>query len=294
VMICGEPGTGRSHVARAIHQAHDANAPFIGIDCSSTRDLELALFGRTTVPGLVEERLDVISSEGSLYHAFGGTLFLRALHEMPARIQRRLARILRDGEVNVSNGAIALSVSPVRLRLIGSTDSTEGDDSRVFAELRTRLTVHRVDLPPLRQRREDLPGLIRMVLAEICDTLRLQPKGITRQAMALLAALPWHGNFPEMQGLLRGLALKVPGGVIRIADVLATVRLDGTAVMFPGAVTLKEARDRFEREYVAAVLDQHHGRMAEAARVLGIQRTNLYRKLRQLAVERKPRRLTGV
>jgi DNA-binding NtrC family response regulator len=80
--------------------------------------------------------------------------------------------------------------------------------------------------------------------------------------------------------------LKVPGARIRLTDVLANIRLDGGAITFPGGGTLKQAHDRFERDYVAAVLEQHHGRMTEAARSLGIQRTNLYRKVRQLSVER--------
>jgi two-component system nitrogen regulation response regulator NtrX len=105
--------------------------------------------------------------------------------------------------------------------------------------------------------------------------------------LALLAALPWRGNFTELRGLLRTLVLKSPGRLIRLADVLDNIRLDGGSSSSTAGGTLKEARDRFEREYVAAVLEQHHGRMAEAARALGIQRTNLYRKVRQLAVARK-------
>jgi DNA-binding NtrC family response regulator len=91
----------------------------------------------------------------------------------------------------------------------------------------------------------------------------------------------------ELCGLLRALVVKVSGRMIRLSDVLANIRLDGSAVTFHGRGTLKEARERFEREYVAAILELHRGRMAEAARALGIQRTNLYRKIRQLAVQRK-------
>jgi two-component system nitrogen regulation response regulator NtrX len=110
---------------------------------------------------------------------------------------------------------------------------------------------------------------------------------MSKQAAALLCALPWRGNFVELTGLLRVLVMKVPDRLIRLSDVLANVRLDGSAVTFQGRGTLKEARERFEREYVAAVLELHRGRMAEAARALGIQRTNLYRKIRQLSVQRK-------
>lgn len=112
-------------------------------------------------------------------------------------------------------------------------------------------------------------------------------KRITKQAMALLRALPWRGNILELRSLLRTVALAASGEVIRLNDVLVQVQLDGTTNTFVHGGSLREARERFEREYVAFVLDQHHGRMADAAKTLGIQRTNLYRKVRQLAVRRK-------
>jgi two-component system nitrogen regulation response regulator NtrX len=104
--------------------------------------------------------------------------------------------------------------------------------------------------------------------------------------MALLSALPWRGNLDELKDLTRILALNASGPVIQVSDVLAHVRLDGASPTFVGSGTLREARAQFEREYVRAVLERHSGRMAEAARVLGIERANLYRKVRQLSVQR--------
>ncbi len=99
-----------------------------------------------------------------------------------------------------------------------------------------------------------------------------------------MAALPWRGNFTELKGLLRSLVFKVPGRLIRLADVLANVRLDGEAATFAFGGSLKQAREQFEREYVAAVLQQRHGRVAEAAKALGMERPNLYRKMRALRI----------
>jgi len=197
--------------------------------------------------------------------------------------------VLRDKEVWVESPTGGCTLNRVHVRAIASIDVSSSDDGddRVVPELRKKLAAHRIELPPIRQRREDIPGLIRMLLADICEALNIQPKTASAQAIALMAALPWRGNFTEMSGLLRTLVLKSPGRLIRLSDVLDNIRLDGTASNFIGSGTLKEARDRFEREYVAAVLEQHHGRMAEAARALGIQRTNLYRKVRQLSVNRK-------
>jgi DNA-binding NtrC family response regulator len=305
LVICGEPGTGRVVLARAIHRGRatlapeslddllrdsmsrqSTDAPFVVVDCGAGREVEQPLFGRTGAPvngGDVEQ----ISDESLLHQSFGGTLVLRSVQEMPGRIQARLARVLRDGEVWIEGSASAPLLMPVDVRVAAIVDGCDEADGRIVGELQRRLAAHRIVIPPLRQRREDIPALVRWLLTDICESLRIPPKSVSRQAMALLTALPWTGNFKKMRGLLRPLALKVPGRLICLSDVLANIRLSGGAVTFSGGGTLKEARERFEREYVAAVLEQHHGRMAEAARALGIQRTNLYRKVKQLSVSRR-------
>jgi two-component system nitrogen regulation response regulator NtrX len=163
-----------------------------------------------------------------------------------------------------------------------------GEDELLTPELRKRLEVHRIDLPPLRRRREDVPGFVRLVIAERCARQRAPLKAMSSQAMSLLAALPWRGNLTELGELLETLVANVPGRTIRVPDVLTHVCFDAGDVTCSKGGTLKEARERFERDYVAAVLVQHQGRMAQAARALGMQRANLYRKVRQLAVARQP------
>jgi DNA-binding NtrC family response regulator len=306
VLICGESGTGREATARAIHRAtmnvdgrsledllssgrrtSEADASFVVVECGLFRDVEQQMFG-SPAASVGREELDRISWQALLCQSFGGTLFLRSVHDMPGRVQARLARVLRDGEVWIEGRDGTPVVAAVNLRVIASIEPPEDDeDGRVIPELKKHLAAHRIELPPLRERREDVPGLVRIHLADICESLKIPHKVASRQVMALLAALPWRGNFKELRGLLRALVLKVPGRQIRLADVLDNIRLDGAAITFLGGGTLKEARERFEREYVAAVLEQHRGRMAEAARALGIQRTNLYRKVRQLSVTRK-------
>jgi DNA-binding NtrC family response regulator len=304
VLICGEPGTGREVMARAIHRGatsgvkgspedllRDGTRPFesgelfVTVDCAAGPDIEQLVFG--TVRNELEG-LDCVSSGSRLRRAFGGTLFLRSVHEMPGRVQVRLARVLRDGEVWVHSASDPPRLERVTVRPIASIDAVTDSlvDEQVTPELQRRLAAYRIRLPPLRERREDIPGLVRLLFVDVCRSLKIQ-KAVSRQAVALLAAMPWRGNFVELCGLLRALVIKVPGPLIRLSDVLANVRLDGSAVTFHGRGTLKEARERFEREYVAAVLEMHRGRMTEAARALGIQRTNLYRKIRQLALHRK-------
>ena len=150
-----------------------------------------------------------------------------------------------------------------------------------------RLSVIRIDMPPLRSRREDIPALANYFVREICANLRVPPKMLARPALSLISALPWRGNGVELRTFIESVVTGLQGGRgIGLEDVLAHVRLDGGSVVFSNGGTLRQARARFGRDYIAAVLEQHHGRISEAAKALGIQRTNLYRKMRSLRVTR--------
>jgi two-component system nitrogen regulation response regulator NtrX len=257
--------------------------PFVSIDCTDRAALEQRLFGTTQGTGESGE-LECITDQSALFAAMGGTLYLMQLSEMPPRLQGRLARILRHGEVRVQRSAGESAVAQAALRPIGAVERLDGDV--LVPDLHKRMAHSVIAVPPLRARREDVPGLVHCLVSDLCAAASIQSKTVSRQAVELLAALPWRGNVGELETLLRTLVSRVPARQIRLSDVLAHVRLDGHAALaYTG--TLKEARERFEREYVAAVLDQHRGRMAEAARALGLQRTNLYRKVRQLAVRRR-------
>jgi DNA-binding NtrC family response regulator len=301
VLLCGEPGSGRELFARAIHRATwkafpgtleallrlsmrqaPNGRPFVSIDCANRDGFEGRLFG-TELAGAGDDVERI--AEGSLLHAsLGGTLVLRQAPEMPARLQVRLARILRDGEVRLTRAGGETSVVEVPLRPMATADRVGGRS--LVPDLMERLSRTVIDVPPLRSRRDDMPGLVRCLLTDLCALAEVEPKTASRQAIDLLTALPWRGNVRELEGLLRALVSKVPGRQIKLSDVLARVRLDGQPATASYSGTLKEAREQFEREYVAAVLDRHRGRMSEAARALGLQRTNLYRKVRQLSVQR--------
>jgi two-component system nitrogen regulation response regulator NtrX len=312
VLLYGEPGTGRELVARAIHVAahtrhegsldqlmhhcwtNGANGgpPFVVVDCRSLPNVEAAIFGTPTDAGrrhaADHDGLDRIAPGSRIHGARGGTLFLRALQEMPSRVQVRLARLLRDGEALVAADDGGDIRAPICVRVMAAIDPVAGTstDEQVVAILHQRLSAHRIVVPPLRHRREDIPPLIRTVLDQVCASSGIPPRTLSAQAMALMSALPWRGNLDELKDLTRIMALNVSSPVIQVSDVLAHVRLDGASPAFAGGGTLREARAQFEREYVRAVLERHAGRMAEAARVLGIERANLYRKVRQLSVVR--------
>jgi two-component system nitrogen regulation response regulator NtrX len=291
IMLYGERGTGREMLARAIHgHGRRPDAPFVVVDCANTspQDLEHELFGQISQrrsDGHEERRsIERLTPGSRLVQASGGALFLQNLPEMPNRVQARLHRALRDREALLSTdrSRIELDVRPIVAVDPGFESAVE--DGRLRRDLYERLSLIRIDLPPLRQRREDIPFLANHFLKEICRASGNPIKTLTRSAVTLLSALPWRGNAPELRSLLERLVLLTPHGSIRLEDVLSQVRLDSSEVASVGGSTLREARLRFERDYIAAVVRQHHGRMGDAAQTLGIQRTNLYRKLRQLSV----------
>jgi DNA-binding NtrC family response regulator len=293
ILICGERGTGHEMVARAIH-AHGSNrnAPFIKVDCSgpTPEDLELQLFGvinKRSGSGAPERRsLERLSRHSRIYEAGDGILFLENAIELPARVQARLVRVLRDREVFLDEGRdpVTLDVRPVAA--VDGTIDAALDEGRIRTDLHERLSLIRIDVPALRQRREDIPVLATHFLKELCRANGRPIKTLTRPALTLLAALPWRGNAPELKGLLERLVLLVPQGLIRLEDVLAHTQLEGGISPTGFDATLRQARAKFERDYIAAVLQHQHGRIAEAAKVLGIQRTNLYRKMRRLNLMR--------
>jgi DNA-binding NtrC family response regulator len=263
-------------------QRHSSHRPFVALDCSDRLGLEERLFGLATLSsGEAITGLEQLTAACIVTAAHGGTLVLRHLPEMPVRLQTRLARLLRDGEAHIVRSGSEPALVPIAVRVVGTAER-EGE---LVPELARRLPVT-INVPPLRERREDIPGLVRCLLGELSMAAGVAPKVASRQATELLSALPWRGNVSELEALLRTLVTHTPGRQIRLAHVLEYVRLDGRATVTTYTGTLKEARECFERDYVAAVLDRHRGRMAEAAKTLGLQRTNLYRKVRQLSVTR--------
>jgi len=296
VMVRGEDGTGRQVVARAIHAAHSDGAAFVCVDCASYDGdaLEVELFGATARLRSERGHVDTahgfehISVESRLHDAIGGTLYLQRIAEAPTRVQARLSRLLRDREVVVAETGATIGFDVRPMAGVDSSIDTAVQEGRVREELFRRLSVIRIEMPPLRNRREDIPALANNFLREICRARRVPPKTLSRPALSLIAALPWRGNAVELRMMLEAIVVGLSGGKgIGLDDVLAHVRLDGGSVTFAERGTLRQARARFEREYIGHVLEQHHGRISEAAKVLGVQRTNLYRKLRSLRVERR-------
>jgi DNA-binding NtrC family response regulator len=283
VLITAEHGCAVDSLARELHnRGRHAGGPFVAVDCgtSDAGAIERLLFG---VAGSDDHAdLEAVARASRVADARGGLLFLQNVAELPAGAQSRLARIVRDGEMRIDGASVETG-----FRLVaGATPGIDADvDARRFRpDLFRRLTTVRIDLPPLRERQEDVPALAARLLDEICGSRGVAARTFTHAALALLGALTWPGNLLELHDAIDRVVLDSEDRVIQIEHLLPALRLQRTHAPFAPSSSLREARQRFERDYIASVLQHHGWHMADAAQTLGIQRPNLYRKARQLGI----------
>ncbi|NMG00612.1 nitrogen regulation protein NR(I) [Aromatoleum toluolicum] len=301
VLINGESGTGKELVARALHRhSPRADAPFIAINTAAIpRDLlESELFGheRGAFTGAAAQR------RGRFEQADGGTLFLDEIGDMPAELQTRLLRVLSDNHFYRVGGQ-----QPIRanVRVIAATHQNLEDRVRqgLFREdLFHRLNVIRLRLPPMRERREDIPLLVGHFLQKSAQDLGVAPKRVSDAAIKYLQALPFPGNVRQLENLCHWLTVMAPGQVVEIADLPPDMKAqpdreapiswaDGLALeadrliaTSPGEVFDRLTRD-FERTLIRRALGATGGRRIEAAQLLGIGRNTITRKIQELGMD---------
>jgi two-component system nitrogen regulation response regulator NtrX len=286
VLITGESGTGKELVAAAIHgSSRRKGRPFITVNCAAIpRDLvESEMFGheRGAFTGATERRL------GRFELANGGTLFLDEVGDLSQEAQAKLLRTLETGELQRIG---AEATTRIDARVIAATNRQLGDAVHHGAfreDLFFRLNVFPIELPPLRERLEDLPALVSH-LAE-----RVRPGhavSFTEAALAALSEYSWPGNIRELANLVERLSI-LSGPVIDASAVRQVLRGGNSSppVNQSSALlgrSLTDALDEYERELITAALTQAQGNMAEAARILQTDRANLYRRMRRLGVEK--------
>ena len=282
VLITAESGVAVESIAQELHaRGRRAGGPFVAVDCqaSDAARVDHLLFGS---PDAVETDLEPVSADSRVAAARGGTLFLRDIAELPANAQAKLARVARDGEVRIDGVPVATA-----WRLVASafpSIDSEVQSNRLRTDLYRRLAAVRIDLPSLRDRAEDVPAIAMRLLDEVCQAQGAALRTFTNAALALVGALAWPGNAGELRHVLERVVSESRDEMIQVEHLLPALRLDVRPPAFRPAPNLREARLRFERDYIAAVLQHHGWRMAEAAQTLGIQRPNLYRKARQLGI----------
>ena len=301
VLITGESGTGKELVARALHDhSPRTGKPFIALNTSAIPGelLESELFGheRGSFTGADAQR------RGRFEQADGGTLFLDEIGDMPAQMQTRLLRVLAEGEFYRVGGQTPIRVD---VRVIAATHQNlqERVARGLFREdLYHRLNVIRLELPPMRERAEDIPLLLRHYLRVAAHDLGVETKALARDAEEKLSSYRWPGNVRELVNICRRLSVLAPGSEIHVEDLppeigaadetgpesdwqkALTAWADRQAVSGQGKL-LEEALPAFERILIRAALRRTQGHRQEAARLLGWGRNTLTRKLKELDLD---------
>jgi DNA-binding NtrC family response regulator len=284
VLVLGETGTGKELIARAIHaNGRRATKPFVPLNCAALpHDLvESELFGhrRGAFSGAQTDH------PGLFVGAHAGTLFLDEIGELPAEAQAKLLRVLQDGEVRPVGGFESRRVD-VRIIAASNRSLAAMGGGAMRKDLYFRLSVLVIELPPLRDRIDDLPLLIAHFLARIRERGVAVVESIDAAALELLRSYPFPGNVRELENMLEGISLTLPTGrqSIRAEDVRAWLRQRGRAPVAPSAGAPSLRLDHLEVWAITEALKQTRGNKSRAAQLLGISRDTLYRKLHELGL----------
>ncbi len=288
VLIAGENGTGKELVARTIHrQSPRRNRPFVEINCAAIPEtlIEAELFGheRGAFTGAVSQK------RGKFDLADGGTLFLDEIGDMSVATQAKVLRVLEEQQFTRVGGEKLIQVN-VRVLAASNKDLHREIEHGNFREdLFYRLNVLPIDVPPLRARREDLPSLTRHFLKIHAEEQGIKLKEITPEALTVLARHDWPGNVRELRNQIERLMIMIPHTPIEAADVVPFMpRESGAGRVSPvdPPDSLREARNAFEREYIAIRLRENGWNVAKTADALKVERSHLHRKIKLLNMER--------
>ena len=282
VFIQGESGTGKELIARAIHALSPRReAPFIEMNCAAIPSelIESEMFGHVkgAFTGAVGDR------KGKFESASGGTLFLDEIGDMSLMTQAKLLRVLQEGVVMPVGSS---ENRPVDVRILCATSKNLADEiarGNFRDDLYHRINVLTIAVPPLRTRREDIPELAEHYLRLASVENGVAPKRLAPRAIDFLVQLPWTGNVRELRNLMERLVVLVSRATVEQRDVMEALQMHSVEDE-DGPLPLRQARARFERQYILARLSANQGNLGNTARELGIERTNLYRKMKQLGI----------
>jgi len=293
VLITGENGTGKELVARALHQQSPrAKQAFVEVNCAAIPSelIESELFGhmKGSFTGAVQDRA------GKFEQADGGTLFLDEIGDMSPSAQAKVLRVLQEGEVTRIGGN---KVRKVDVRVLAATNKRLEDEiatGRFREDLYYRLNVVPMTVPPLRERREDIPMLVEHFLQRLAQESGLPPRQVDDAAMDRLAALEWPGNVRELRNTVERLLILAAGPRIQRSDVdrLVGARAGDASSeaglgTFEHFATYEEFKLAAERAFLEAKLKAHDWNVAETARAIDMPRSNLYKKLERHGLARE-------
>ena len=287
VMITGPAGVGKEIAARMIHNwSPRAGAPFIVLSAAmmSPERVEEELFG---------SEQNGVSRPGLLEQAHGGTLFLDEIADMPQTTQAKILRVLTDQSYTRVGGQRPVKVD---VRVLSATSRNLAEEiaaGRFREDLFYRLNVVPVRLPPLRERREDIPELVGHFLARFASERRISTPELSKEAMAALQAHDWPGNVRQLRNIIERTLILTPGDRVgcievdllppEILDSQGSVGVGGPSLAIMGS-PLREARESFEREYLKIQIRRFSGNISRTASFIGMERSALHRKLKALGL----------
>ena len=296
VCILGETGTGKELVARTLHQRSPRHAgPFVTLNCAAVPAelIESELFGheKGAFTGAGARHA------GKFEQAQRGTLFLDEIGDMPLPMQAKLLRVLEEGEIERVGGDRPIAVD-VRIVVATHRNLEELIRQEKFREdLYHRIYVFPLLLPPLRERREDIPALIDHFSRQVAAQNGWKPMPFSSEAIEELKRYPWRGNVRELRNVVERLLLLATGESVDAATVRAALPRDivasenGTDAPAPG--TLAQRVEAFERQTLLAELRRHQNHITQTARALGLERSYLYKKCQQLGIDLRAMRREG-
>jgi two-component system nitrogen regulation response regulator NtrX len=287
VLITGENGSGKELVARALHAASPRrDEAFIEVNCAAMPSelIESELFGhmKGSFTGAFADRA------GKFEQADGGTLFLDEVGDMALPAQAKLLRVLQEGVVTRIGGSKAIEVD---VRVIAATNKDlafEIAEGRFREDLLYRLNVVEIDVPPLRQRLEDVPELVAHFTDQIAATAGVPSRKVGEDAVRRLQQRAWPGNIRELRNAVERALILSPGKVVTAADIDRLLPpSDGGGEEAEGAQTFERFKQDAERSFLAGKLREHDWNVSETARALKMPRSNLYKKIERYGLSRE-------
>jgi two-component system nitrogen regulation response regulator NtrX len=287
VLIYGENGTGKELVARTVHAlSRRRTSAFVEVNCAAIPEelIESELFGhvRGAFTGAVADR------RGKFEAADGGTIFLDEIGDMSLKTQAKVLRVLQEQTMEAVGGSARIKVDARVLAATNKDLQAEIRAGRFREDLYFRLSVIPIFVPPLRDRQEDIERLAEHFMAELAREYGRRVKRFDAGALSVLRHYDWPGNVRELRNVIERLMIMVPGDSISPADLSfldpAAMSRPEFAAVTAEHLTLHEARERFERDLILRTLAEQQGNMSRTAEVLGVERSNLYRKMKAFGI----------
>ncbi len=285
VLITGETGTGKELVARAIHMnSNRADQPYIKVNCAAipAELLESELFGHTkgSFTGASGDRV------GKFKAANNGTLFLDEIGDMSYNLQAKILRVLSEGEIEIIG---TNKTQKIDVRIIAATNkilSNEISNGNFREDLFHRLNVINIKIPPLKERKDDIKPLLYHFLLHFNSVYNKRIRGFSTRAISIMSKFDWKGNVRELKNFVEKLVIYSNNDFLEVKNVLELLDETKKESKNEDSLELKEAKLKFEKDYITNSLAMHDGKILETADSIGLDRSHLFKKMKALGIDK--------